>query len=72
MNEIVSFICDLGLAPQNQPARDFYDLHWSEILALEDSRQMLEYFHYRRLHPHLTRRYNVHKSNCNCLPLEIE
>lgn len=71
---LVGLIVDLDLAPRNEMAREFYDVHWQEVLALENSRRDLDNMSWRNSHIHLRKRdpFYVHESDCSDLFATVE
>lgn len=50
---LVGLIVDLDLAPANDMAKEFFDVHWLEVIELEDQRQRLANMAWRNKHIHL-------------------
>lgn len=66
---VLSLIVDLDLVPVNDMAKEFYDVHWLEVIELEDQRQRLENLSWRNKHVHLrkTDPFYVYPSYCGDL-----
>lgn len=61
--QLVLLVSELDLVPINDSAKFFMDIHWIEVVDLENYRRDLELLSWRKHHPILASRDNVFKSH---------
>lgn len=66
---IVGLIVDLDLVPVNDMAKEFFDVHWLDVIELENQRRDLDNMAWRNKHVHLRKSdaFYVYPSYCGDL-----